>query len=179
MVYFVFQLRIHKIDEEMSAIDLLASVCETTSSNASVGSNSYNDDQCSSKRSDDGSDCGKSDLGATHYENTLDDSSNGERKIKEENKLQSTVKSLASSGNNFQITGGNNMNKVSNRSSAHSSWTAEEDAKLREAVNLYGGRNWKKIADLIANRTDVQCLHRWQKVLRPGLIKGPWTPEVT
>ena len=26
-------------------------------------------------------------------------------------------------------------------------------------------------------RTDVQCLHRWQKVLRPGLIKGPWTKE--
>jgi hypothetical protein len=23
----------------------------------------------------------------------------------------------------------------------------------------------------------VQCLHRWQKVLRPGLVKGPWTPE--
>ena len=26
-------------------------------------------------------------------------------------------------------------------------------------------------------RTDVQCLHRWQKVLRPGLAKGPWTEE--
>lgn len=23
----------------------------------------------------------------------------------------------------------------------------------------------------------MQCLHRWQKVLKPGLIKGPWTPE--
>ena len=23
----------------------------------------------------------------------------------------------------------------------------------------------------------MQCLHRWQKVLRPGLVKGPWTPE--
>ena len=23
----------------------------------------------------------------------------------------------------------------------------------------------------------MQCLHRWQKVLRPGLIKGPWTKE--
>ena len=26
--------------------------------------------------------------------------------------------------------------------------------------------------------TDVQCLHRWNKVLKPGLKKGPWTaPE--
>lgn len=27
-------------------------------------------------------------------------------------------------------------------------------------------------------RTEVQCLHRWQKVLNPDLIKGPWTLEV-
>jgi hypothetical protein len=30
---------------------------------------------------------------------------------------------------------------------------------------------------MISDRTDVQCLHRWQKVLRPGLVKGPWTAE--
>jgi hypothetical protein len=23
----------------------------------------------------------------------------------------------------------------------------------------------------------VQCLHRWNKVLKPGLHKGPWTEE--
>jgi hypothetical protein len=23
-------------------------------------------------------------------------------------------------------------------------------------------------------RSDVQCLHRWNKVLKPGLVKGPW-----
>lgn len=26
-------------------------------------------------------------------------------------------------------------------------------------------------------RTDVQCLHRWQKVLNPELVKGPWLKE--
>ena len=26
-------------------------------------------------------------------------------------------------------------------------------------------------------RTDVQCLHRWQKVLNPDLVKGPCTTE--
>jgi len=25
------------------------------------------------------------------------------------------------------------------------------------------------------DRTDVQCLHRWQKVLNPDLVKGAWT----
>jgi myb proto-oncogene protein len=48
---------------------------------------------------------------------------------------------------------------------------------LRNAVQLQGGRNWKKISECLVGRTDVQCLHRWQKVLRPGLIKGPWTKD--
>ncbi|KAL7564535.1 hypothetical protein ACA910_017689 [Epithemia clementina (nom. ined.)] len=56
-------------------------------------------------------------------------------------------------------------------------WTEEEDDRLRRAVKEFGGKNWKKIASRLKGRTDVQCLHRWQKVLRPGLIKGPWTPE--
>ena len=56
-------------------------------------------------------------------------------------------------------------------------WTAEEDSALREAVNANSGKNWKKIAVKLPGRTDVQCLHRWQKVLKPGLVKGPWTPQ--
>lgn len=39
------------------------------------------------------------------------------------------------------------------------------------------GKNWKKIAEALSEHTDTQCLHRWQKVLNPELIKGPWTPE--
>lgn len=56
-------------------------------------------------------------------------------------------------------------------------WTAEEDEALRNAVNANSGKNWKKIALHLPGRTDVQCLHRWQKVLKPGLVKGPWTPH--
>lgn len=32
-------------------------------------------------------------------------------------------------------------------------------------------------AEHFADRSDVQCLHRWQKVLNPDVHKGPWTPE--
>ncbi|KAM7508683.1 hypothetical protein LguiA_019136 [Lonicera macranthoides] len=32
-------------------------------------------------------------------------------------------------------------------------------------------------AECVPGRTDVQCLHRWQKVLNPELIKGPWLKE--
>lgn len=58
-------------------------------------------------------------------------------------------------------------------------WTAEEDQKLRAAVAAVGPQNWKLIAQefLGEQRSDVQCLHRWQKVLQPGLVKGPWTKE--
>ena len=35
-----------------------------------------------------------------------------------------------------------------------------------------------RAAEYFQDRTDVQCLHRWQKVLNPELVKGPWTEEV-
>lgn len=54
-------------------------------------------------------------------------------------------------------------------------WTEEEDKLLTEAVTKYGGKSWKRIAEKLEGRTDVQCLHRWQKVLNPSLVKGPWT----
>eukprot|EP01006_Ploeotia_vitrea_P041345 TRINITY_DN66504_c4_g10_i2.p1 TRINITY_DN66504_c4_g10~~TRINITY_DN66504_c4_g10_i2.p1 ORF type:complete len:750 (+),score=102.98 TRINITY_DN66504_c4_g10_i2:63-2312(+) len=63
------------------------------------------------------------------------------------------------------------------RRSSKGKWTPEEDEKLRAAVMLHHGKNWKKIAEYFTDRTDVQCLHRWQKVLNPELVKGPWTPE--
>ncbi|KAG6530094.1 hypothetical protein ZIOFF_012315 [Zingiber officinale] len=60
---------------------------------------------------------------------------------------------------------------------AKGGWTPQEDETLRRAVEIYKGRCWKKIAESFPNRTEVQCLHRWQKVLNPELIKGPWTQE--
>jgi myb-related protein len=56
-------------------------------------------------------------------------------------------------------------------------WTLEEDEKLKDLVQTHGAKNWKKIASFFEDRSDVQCLHRWQKVLNPSLVKGPWTLE--
>lgn len=56
-------------------------------------------------------------------------------------------------------------------------WTPEEDIALIKAVQENGAKNWKKIAESVPGRTYVQCLHRWQKVLNPNLVKGPWTEE--
>ncbi|KAJ4957748.1 hypothetical protein NE237_024859 [Protea cynaroides] len=63
------------------------------------------------------------------------------------------------------------------RRSTKGQWTPEEDELLCKAVQRFKGRNWKKIAECFKDRTDVQCLHRWQKVLNPELVKGPWSKE--
>ncbi|KAL3499389.1 hypothetical protein ACH5RR_038482 [Cinchona calisaya] len=63
------------------------------------------------------------------------------------------------------------------RRSSQAGWTDEEDNLLAEVVKKFSGRNWKRIAECMTGRTDVQCLHRWQKVLNPDLVKGPWTKE--
>eukprot|EP00981_Chlorochromonas_danica_P000368 scaffold90_cov163-Ochromonas_danica.AAC.23 len=51
-----------------------------------------------------------------------------------------------------------------------------QDNKLRTAVAALNGKNWKLVANYLPGKTEVQCLHRWTKVLNPNLTKGPWTP---
>ncbi|KAL6536261.1 hypothetical protein OROGR_012833 [Orobanche gracilis] len=63
------------------------------------------------------------------------------------------------------------------RRSTKGQWTAEEDEMLHMAVQRFNKKNWKKIAECFKDRSDVQCLHRWQKVLNPDLVKGPWSKE--
>ncbi|XP_042359927.1 transcriptional activator Myb isoform X2 [Plectropomus leopardus] len=67
--------------------------------------------------------------------------------------------------------------KAGKRHLGKTRWTREEDEKLKKLVEVHGSEDWKVIASLLTNRTDVQCQHRWQKVLNPELIKGPWTKE--
>ncbi|XP_056305493.1 transcriptional activator Myb isoform X3 [Danio aesculapii] len=67
--------------------------------------------------------------------------------------------------------------KTGKRHLGKTRWTREEDEKLKRLVELHGSEDWKVIASFLPNRTDVQCQHRWQKVLNPELIKGPWTKE--
>ena len=43
---------------------------------------------------------------------------------------------------------------------------------------MLNGKNWKLVANYLVGKTEVQCLHRWTKVLNPSLTKGPWTEQV-
>lgn len=50
--------------------------------------------------------------------------------------------------------------------------------KLKNLVEK-NGETWETIASFFEDRNDVQCQQRWQKVVNPELVKGPWTKEVS
>jgi hypothetical protein len=54
------------------------------------------------------------------------------------------------------------------------SWTAEEDAILKQKRALYG-RKWAKIASFLPGRLGKQCRERFVNHLDPDLKKGDWT----
>ncbi|CAI2369764.1 unnamed protein product [Moneuplotes crassus] len=56
-------------------------------------------------------------------------------------------------------------------------WSKEEDDLLQKIIQENGAKNWRKVAKSINGRTSIQCLHRWTKILKPGLAKGPWSKE--
>nr|GEX13633.1 hypothetical protein [Tanacetum cinerariifolium] len=59
------------------------------------------------------------------------------------------------------------------------SWAQEEDEILVDYINKNGGYgNWRslpKLAGLL--RCGKSCRLRWTNYLRPGIIRGPFTPE--
>lgn len=56
-------------------------------------------------------------------------------------------------------------------------WSPDEDQLLSNFVKTYNYKNWKLISQHIKGRSAIQCLHRWTKILQPGLVKGPWTAQ--
>ncbi|KAK9066904.1 hypothetical protein SSX86_014228 [Deinandra increscens subsp. villosa] len=59
-------------------------------------------------------------------------------------------------------------------------WQPEEDALLRDYVNLYGPREWNLISHRMSkplDRDPKSCLERWKNYLKPGIKKGSLTPN--
>jgi len=97
----------------------------------------------------------------------------------ENSNLNSILDSNDISNSNFKRSNKNkNKNFLSNyEGKKKEKRSEEEDRVLYELVPLYGAKSWKKIAEHIKCRSPIQCLHRWTKILQPGLVKGPWTIE--
>ena len=96
---------------------------------------------------------------------------------------ETPVKSQPSLGSALELSGGGSAGTLfvlGSGDKKRGKWSALEDSQLRAAVLDHKGKNWKNIAKAAFgdSKSDVQCLHRWQKVLDPKLVKGPWTKEV-
>ncbi|XP_057505373.1 transcription factor MYB3-like [Actinidia eriantha] len=57
-------------------------------------------------------------------------------------------------------------------------WTAEEDRKLAEVIEVNGPRRWKTIAAKAGlNRCGKSCRLRWMNYLRPNIKRGNITEQ--
>mmetsp|Transcript_34204 Transcript_34204/g.133968 ORF Transcript_34204/g.133968 Transcript_34204/m.133968 type:complete len:501 (-) Transcript_34204:1598-3100(-) len=88
-----------------------------------------------------------------------------------------SVVTLDKEPNQSPSTPAERQSRGTNWSKRLSNWSDEEDRILTKCVAKFGAKNWKVIATHLPNRTDIQCLHRWNTVLNPQLVKGPWTKE--
>lgn len=55
-------------------------------------------------------------------------------------------------------------------------WSQNEDEMLKNAVNMYSGRNWKDIAAMVPGRTHSQCSQRWRRI-QPFKNRQAWTKQ--
>jgi hypothetical protein len=63
-----------------------------------------------------------------------------------------------------------------------SKWVEDEDIKLKDAVQVHGGKNWPAIAALVPGRTKTQCRIRWRDALDPRIDRanartGKWAED--
>ena len=93
--------------------------------------------------------------------------------IRKKNKSKSKLSNRASTAEAVCLDA--EMDRLPTRRSSKGAWTCDEDDMLRVVVIDHNEKNWKDIAKALnssfpgSNRNDVQCLHRWQEVLQPGL----------
>jgi hypothetical protein len=61
-----------------------------------------------------------------------------------------------------------------NPSIKHEPWTAEEDTRLRKAVDAFNN-TWIDVAGVLPGRTNEQCRERWAEIGTTEGERGPWS----
>ena len=56
-------------------------------------------------------------------------------------------------------------------------WTEAEEQRLKELVDEHGEKSWKIIADILGNRTDIQCRYHYKNVMQK--VKDKKKPTTT
>ncbi len=68
-------------------------------------------------------------------------------------------------------------NSLPSRPTKRQRWTAEEDGRLRELVQVHGGKKWKAISKDMERRSPAQCRQRWAGLCNPNKVKRSWSKE--
>ena len=58
----------------------------------------------------------------------------------------------------------------------NSTWSEKEDKVLIEKAKEFNYKNWASVAAFLPGRSPIQCSARYKRI-RPGIIKGSWTPQ--
>lgn len=58
----------------------------------------------------------------------------------------------------------------------NSTWTEREDQILIEKAKEFNYKNWSSVSSFLPGRTPIQCSARYKRI-RPGIVKGTWTPQ--
>jgi hypothetical protein len=51
-------------------------------------------------------------------------------------------------------------------------WLEDEDIKLKDAVQMHGGKDWVAISALVPGRTKIQCKNRWHNTMYPSIDRA-------
>ena len=74
-------------------------------------------------------------------------------------------------------TGGRSRNVSGVPKNASASWNADQDEALKRLVSQHNAGNWTQIAAGLEGKTPKECMSRWNFVLDPNVVKGPWKSE--
>lgn len=54
-------------------------------------------------------------------------------------------------------------------------WCEDEDLLLMKAVEIYGAKDWSRVADFVQTRNDIQCRERWCLTLNSRYVCRSWS----
>ena len=81
----------------------------------------------------------------------------------------------------IQIRDCESNSEAAKASSFGGRWSKHEDQHLRTAIESRAGKRliWTEISASVFRgaRSGPQCQSRWEKVIKPGLVKGPWSTD--
>ncbi|XP_038134330.1 transcriptional activator Myb-like isoform X2 [Cyprinodon tularosa] len=80
--------------------------------------------------------------------------------------------------NHWTRTRSRRVKRSSKASLQKLAWSEEEDDMLRRLVKDCGPSSWSTVAlHFRGQRSELQCQRRWEQLVNPELVKGPWSQE--